>query len=299
MPRKLELLAPAKVNLTLEVLGKREDGYHEVATVMQTIDLCDRVTIEDAGELTLEVGGPAARGVPLDAADDLAYRAATRMAYWLKEPRGARIRVEKNIPVGMGLGGGSSDAAAVIRGLNLLWDLGREPASLGRSAAELGSDAPFFIHGGSALCRGRGERVDPLADCRPLELTLFLPSETPPGKTAALYREITSDDYTAGTATRGVVDDIAMRGEVTDVRNVFDRHAARFGEKVVVAMEACNVAGFEVHLAGSGPAFFALRRASDLGARERGLMEYLQIEVRQARFLGRDEALSVREQALG
>lgn len=299
MRRTLELVAPAKINLTLEVLHKRDDGYHELATVMQTIDLCDRVRIEDADEISLQVMGPAAGGAPADVTQDLAHRAAMRMAYWLKEPRGARIRVEKHIPAGRGLGGGSSDAAAVIRGLNLLWGLDREPSSLTRSAAEMGSDAPFFIHGGSALCRGRGEKVDPLADCRPADLTLFLPAETIEGKTAALYAEITRDDFSAGTTTRGVVDDIAMRGEVTDVRNVFDRHCAKFGENVAVAMEACNVAGFEVHLAGSGPAFFALRPKSQLGARELGLMDYLRIDVREHRFLSREDALAVRDATVG
>ena len=295
MTRRLELLAPAKINLTLEVIGRRADGYHEIATVMQTLDLCDAVTVEEADAISVEVSGPAAGGVPADREDELAYRAAVRMAAWLKGPRGARITLEKNIPAGAGLGGGSSDAAAVLRGLNQLWGLGREPKSLARLGAQLGSDVPFFVYCGSALCRGRGENVDPLADCRAPGVTLFLPPERIEAKTASMYSLIERSDFTAGTATRGVADDIAMRGEVADAKNVFDRHAARYGEKLPVAMEACNRAGFEVHLAGSGPAFFALRPKADLPPRELALMAWLGIEVRECAFLPREAALCIVE----
>ncbi|HEY7270772.1 MAG TPA: hypothetical protein VH951_13185, partial [Dehalococcoidia bacterium] len=262
---------------------------------MQTIDLCDTVTVEEAGAVTLEVAGPAAAGVPQDIERDLAFRAAQRMSYWLREPRGARIRVEKRIPAGLGLGGGSSDGAAVMRALNLLWDLGRDRASIARSAGDLGSDAPFFAYCGTALCRGRGEVVDGLPDAQPATLTLFLPQETLPDKTASMYAAITKDDWTAGVESRGKVDDVVMKREMADVRNVFDKHVDRFGEKLSAAMEACRFAGIEVHLAGSGPAFFALAPKSALPAREAGLMEYLGIEVCEQHFLSREEALRVRE----
>jgi 4-diphosphocytidyl-2-C-methyl-D-erythritol kinase len=296
MRRRLELLAPAKINLTLEAIGRRSDGYHELATIMQTIDLCDAVTIEPAETVSVEFGGEAAAGVPSDPEVELAQRAATLMSAWRKEPGGARILIEKRIPAGAGLGGGSSDAAAVIRGLNRLWGLDRDPKSLARSGAQLGSDVAFFIYCGSALCRGRGEMVDPLTDARAPAVTLFIPKERMANKTATMYSLLEKSDYTAGTATRGMADDIAIRGEVLlDGRNVFDRHAPRFGEGVAVAMDACNRAGFEVHLAGSGPAFFALKPRAALPAREAGLMEYLGIDAREHAFLGRDAALEVKE----
>jgi 4-diphosphocytidyl-2-C-methyl-D-erythritol kinase len=291
----IELRAPAKINLTLEVIGKRSDGYHEIATVMQTIDLCDTVTIEPADAISVEVAGEAASGTPADVEQDLAYRAAKKMTYWLKEPRGARIHVHKRIPAAMGLGGGSSDGAAVMRGLNQLWDLGRDQSSIARSAGELGSDAPFFVYGGTALCRGRGEVVDPLPDAVARTLTLFLPPETIEAKTASMYASITKGDYAAGVESRGKVDDVVMKREIEEVRNVFDRYVDRFGEKVAMAMEACRLAGLEVHLAGSGPAFFALASRSRLAPREAGLMEYLGIEVRECAFLGREDALQVLE----
>ncbi len=295
MPRGIELRAPAKLNLSLEVLSKRADGYHEVATLMQTIDLYDSVTIEAGQSITVEASGDEASGVPADMEQDLAYRAATRMAYWLKEPAGARITVHKRIPAGMGLGGGSSDGAAVIRGLKEFWGLERDTASLARSAAELGSDAAFFVHCGTALCRGRGEVVDPMVDAQPATVTLFLPSETIEAKTASMYGRLTSHDYSAGVDTRGLVDDVVMKRELVYVRNVFDAHVECFGEKVAMAMEACKLGGFEVHLAGSGPAFFALRAKADLGPRELGLMEYLGIKVVECRFLSREESLLVRD----
>jgi 4-diphosphocytidyl-2-C-methyl-D-erythritol kinase len=295
VPKAVEVLAPAKINLTLEILSKRADGYHEIASVMQTIDLCDAITVEDAEDITLEVTGEAVAGAPPDPEQDLALRAARRMAYWLKEARGARIRVHKRIPAGMGLGGGSSDAAAVMRALNVLWGLGRDQSSIARSAAELGSDAPFFVYGGTALCRGRGEVVDGLPDARPATLTLFLPPDTLPAKTASMYAGITKDDFTAGVESRGKVDDVVMKRDIVDVRNAFDRHADRFGEKVAAAIEACRLAGLEVHLAGSGPAFFALAPLSALPAREAGLMEYLGIQVREHHFLPREDALRISE----
>jgi 4-diphosphocytidyl-2-C-methyl-D-erythritol kinase len=293
MSKGLRLCAPAKVNLTLEVLSRRPDGYHEVATVMQTIGLCDMVTVEPASEITVEVSGPAAAGVPAQPERDLAYRAAKRLAFWLKEPRGARICLEKHVPAGMGLGGGSSDAAAVLRGLNLLWGLDRDAASLARSAAELGSDVPFFVYGGTALCRGRGEIVDGLVDAVETVLTLFLPPKTIEDKTAAMYAALDKSDFSAGVATRGLVDDVVMRRPVLDGRNVFDRRADVFGEEVAAAMEACRLAGFEVHFAGSGPAFYALRPRADLPEREAALMDYLGFQVRECRFLSRAEALAV------
>ncbi|HXH23022.1 MAG TPA: 4-(cytidine 5'-diphospho)-2-C-methyl-D-erythritol kinase [Dehalococcoidia bacterium] len=296
MPARLELRAPAKINLTLEVIGRRPDGYHELATIMQTIDLCDTVCIEAADSISIEFRGERAADVPFDPRQELAHRAADLMSGWLKAPRGARIVVDKQIPAGAGLGGGSSDAAAVLRGLNALWGLGRDAKSLARSAARLGSDVPFFIYCGSALCRGRGEIVDPLTDGRAAAVTLFLPKERIENKTATMYSLIQKSDYTAGTATRGMADDIAVRGEaLLDGRNVFDRYAWRFGESVAVAMDACNRAGFEVHFAGSGPAFFALRPREELPPREAALMEYLGIEVRQHSFLPKEAALAVKE----
>src|SRR2546423_305244 len=116
-------MAPAKLNLTLEVLGRRPDGYHEIASVMQTIDLGDRIRLEPADSLEIEVSGDRGVDVPEDPSRNLAYRAATALKDSVGRPDlGARIGLDKRIPAG-GLGGGSSDAAAVLRGLNRFWHL--------------------------------------------------------------------------------------------------------------------------------------------------------------------------------
>ena len=145
----MELLAYAKINLTLEALGRRADGFHEVKTVMQTVGLKDRVVLALASRITVECSDPSLNGEA-----NLAWKAARELADYRGVKAGAGIRIEKGIPAGMGLGGGSSDAAAVLAGLNALWglDLGRE--ELGAVAAKVGSDVAFFLDGGTRPGRG-------------------------------------------------------------------------------------------------------------------------------------------------
>ena len=140
--RSLRLRAPAKLNWTLEVLGDRPDGYHEVRTVLQTVALSDWVTLTPAAGLSLRLQGEAGplTGEPLDA--NLAYRAAVLLREEAGSRDGARIELEKGVPVAAGLGGGSSDAAAVLRGLRRLWDLSLSDAELATLGARLGADAP-------------------------------------------------------------------------------------------------------------------------------------------------------------
>jgi 4-diphosphocytidyl-2-C-methyl-D-erythritol kinase len=166
--------APAKLNLFLEVLGRREDGYHEIDTVMQTISLCDRLTLEPCGRMELEVEGDA----PADRSN-LAWRAAEALGVSL------RIRLEKRIPAGAGLGGGSSDAAAVLLAGNRLLDLGLRAEELARRAQALGADVPFFLKGGLARCRGIGERVDPVSPAPRNRFLIVAPERK--SSTAAVY----------------------------------------------------------------------------------------------------------------
>src|SRR4029453_2936723 len=154
--RRLVLNAAAKINLMLEVLGRRNDGYHEIVTVMQTVDLSDRLVVEDADVLELRT---TASDVPTDGTN-LALRPAAAVGHGAGLSRGARTTVEKRIPVAAGLGGGSADAAAVLVGLNRLWGLRLSSARLAEVAVTLGMDVPFFLHGGAALGTGRGERLE-------------------------------------------------------------------------------------------------------------------------------------------
>jgi 4-diphosphocytidyl-2-C-methyl-D-erythritol kinase len=172
---RLTLRASAKVNLDLRVLGCRPDGYHEVRTVLQTLDLHDTVTIEAArGDFALD-GDPAA--MPLDRTN-LVWRAAQalwRAAGRRGAPRDARVRVVKRIPARAGLGGGSSDAAAALVGLSRLWRMSPSLSDLVPVAVTLGADVPFFLLGGTALGVGRGEQLYPLIDLPRRHVVLVLP----------------------------------------------------------------------------------------------------------------------------
>ena len=152
--------APAKVNLSLDVLGRRPDGFHELRTLMATAGLYDTLRFEPAEAWSLTVTGAA--GVPTDGSNLVAKAAAALGAAAGVAPRGA-VRLHKRIPHQAGLGGGSADAAAALLGLNELWGCGLSRAELAAVAAGVGSDVPFFLAGGgAAVCGGRGERVEPL-----------------------------------------------------------------------------------------------------------------------------------------
>ena len=137
---KVTIETPAKVNLTLEVLGKRDDGYHEIASVMQTVSLFDILTLSIADEVSLIADVPELR-----TRDNLVYRAAELLRKERGVIGGAEIRLSKKIPMAGGMGGGSSDAAATLLGLNLLWRLGLDTKELVALAVRLGSDVPFFL----------------------------------------------------------------------------------------------------------------------------------------------------------
>lgn len=162
--RSLTLTAPAKINLLLHIAGDRPDGFHELVMVMQSIDLADTVTVKERQEpgISLSCDRP---NVPTDNSN-LAWKAADLMQRRFpdvaKKRSGITIDLVKRIPMGAGLAGGSADCAAVLVGIDLLWDLGLTKLELQTLAAELGSDISFCVAGGTALCTGRGEIIDPL-----------------------------------------------------------------------------------------------------------------------------------------
>ena len=158
-----EMQAHAKVNLFLRVLGSRDDGYHEIETLLLPISLADRVKVEPADRLTFSLEGPLAADVPPDEAN-LAMQAARVLAAEAggADPPGAHITIEKRIPVAAGLGGGSADAAATLMLLDELWSTGRGRAGLASLAADIGSDIPALLLGEPAYAHGRGEQVSPV-----------------------------------------------------------------------------------------------------------------------------------------
>ena len=170
----LALPSFAKTNWILKILGLREDGFHELRTVLQTLDLADRLILRVTADpaIRIQVHG---RSVPAGPGN-LVCRAARLLQRVAGVSCGVELTLTKRIPVGAGLGGGSGNAAVTLMGLNQLWSCGLGLSDLTGLAAELGSDVPFFLHGGTALGKGRGEIISPLPDLRrPLEILLFYP----------------------------------------------------------------------------------------------------------------------------
>ena len=177
--------AYAKINLGLEVLGRRDDGYHELRTILQTIDFYDELDFAPAESgVHLTTSDP---GLPTGE-DNLVFRAASRLAERSGYREGVAIRLRKHVPAGAGLGGGSADAAATLRTLDRLWDLRASREDLHELASELGMDVPFFLHGGTALAVGRGDEVYPLRTEVDFPIVLILPDFSI--STASVYRSL-------------------------------------------------------------------------------------------------------------
>jgi 4-diphosphocytidyl-2-C-methyl-D-erythritol kinase len=200
--KRLTLEAFAKVNRSLRVLGKRSDGYHEIDTIFQTVDLSDELVFlereEEGVALTIE-------GLSLPVIEEnLILRAGRALAKRMGTRRGARIHLSKKIPIGGGLGGGSSNAASALLGLSALWNLQLSDADIEALAASLGSDVPFFLLGGRARGTGRGEILEPLADGPEEWLVLVFPRFSL--STAMVYGALAAPaltDSAAGTNLRG------------------------------------------------------------------------------------------------
>ena len=156
---KIELKAYAKINLFLEVLNKRDDGYHELVTLMQEVDLYDDIVLEEIDNgISIICNDPS---IPVND-ENLIWKAADLFKKRYGINKGVKIQLNKRIPSGAGLGGGSSDAATTLKGLNILWKTEKDDHELTEIASEIGSDVPFFIKGQSAICKGRGEKVTPV-----------------------------------------------------------------------------------------------------------------------------------------
>ena len=246
----------AKVNLTLEVLGRRPDGYHELASLAHTINLADDLRIEAADELLTRV-----EGLDLDPETNLVARAAELVASVTRSRRGAELSLVKRIPAAAGLGGGSSDAAATLVGLNALWQTRLGLRELRHLAARLGSDVPFFVRGGAAIMRGRGDVLEPVPPLVGQWLVIVVPPHSLQDKTRRLYAALGPSDFSAGAITQRGADALG-RGEPLDdshLVNGFERAArAVFPGLSAAWAEAERVCGRRFFLSGAGPALFAL-----------------------------------------
>jgi 4-diphosphocytidyl-2-C-methyl-D-erythritol kinase len=263
--------APAKINWTLEVLGKRPDGYHEVRTVLQTINVYDTITLTTADQTSLAVrsGTKSFRKHASDIPEtNLAYRAAILLRERSGCDRGAEILLHKNVPIAAGLGGGSSDAASVLTGLRELWELSVSDEKLSAMAADLGSDVPFFLRGGSALATGRGEVIDPLPDIAPQQFVLAWPKGRPAvsDKTARMYGALRPEHYTDGSATEAIARRLRTGESVRDEDcvNVFESVLSEVDpESAELFQHTANLGVGRPHLCGSGPSVFVLVDSND------------------------------------
>lgn len=254
--RELKLAARAKINLTLDVLNRRADGYHEVAMLMQSIDLADTIYLSEATKLTLETNDSC---LPTDI-HNLAYQAAVLLQQEYNINRGAHIRLIKRIPVAAGLAGGSTDAAAVLKGLTTLWDLALTESDLSRLAACLGSDVPFCLRGGTALATGRGEQLTQLPDLPSRWLVLVkLPLEVSTASVYQAYRETDSLVHPDTTLAVAAINQGAWGKLDYNLVNVLESVTIKQHPEIGDLKQALLAAGADaVLMSGSGPSVFAL-----------------------------------------
>lgn len=289
---KLQLPAYAKVNLLLRVLGRRADGYHEIETVFQTISLHDLLTFETLADGRIELACTDPE-IPSDETN-LVHRAAVALRDFAgARDMGVRIVLEKRIPSQAGLGGGSSDAAATLRGLASLWDVGVGKAELVTLAARLGADVPFFLTGGTALGTGLGTEVRPLADAPSRALVVVTPGVKV--STAEAYKLLNAPALTKEGADvnlpishAGLDFSGSLRGVM---RNDFERAVFGLEPEIARARDALRASGAEAAmLSGSGSSVFgvfensgAAQSAARALASERGW------QVFECRTVGRAE----------
>lgn len=264
--KQLRLNAYAKINLTLDVLGDRPDGYHDIETILHTVELHDTIILREDGEgITLRCASP---DVPAET-QNIVHRAAHLLKETFQIPRGIEIELTKRIPVAAGLGGGSSDAAVTLLGLAQMWKLRVDNRQLLELGSKIGSDVPFFLVGGAALAMGRGERVRML---RPLPTTwVVIARPTIQITSEWAYKAI---DHGAARKRPNTSDVVRALGS-EDARTVGQLLCNVF-EDVVIAHhpvvgtlrdQMMSHQPLGVSLSGTGPAIFAMV-ANEAAARE-------------------------------
>ena len=251
----ITMRAHAKINLTLEVLGKRDDRYHDVASILQTVSLHDTVTFEDADGIVFDCDRP-----ELITQDNLVMRAGYLLRDTVGISSGVAINLTKKISVAAGLGGGSSDAAATLLGLNRLWGLEMPVTELLPLAAQIGSDVPFFLYGGTARVSGRGERVEPLPRTDLEWAVILSPQIDLPNKTATVFSKLGPMNYTNGGLTRKLAARLASKGDTPAqfLFNAFDDVARDIFPDLGQYWDTFYSLGArEIHLCGAGPSLYA------------------------------------------
>ncbi|WP_046181298.1 4-(cytidine 5'-diphospho)-2-C-methyl-D-erythritol kinase [Domibacillus tundrae] len=256
---KLMIKAPAKINLTLDVLHKRPDGYHEVEMIMTTVDLADRLELESLDKNEIRIISHN-RFVP-DDSRNLAYQAAKLLKDRYGIKTGVSIQIDKVIPVAAGLAGGSSDAAAALKGLNQLWNLGLSLDELAEMGAEIGSDVSFCVYGGTALATGRGEKIEHLPT--PPNCWVVLAKPTIGVSTGEVYKNLKLDrmkrpDTNAMIEAIKENDYNKMCQNMGNVLESVTLHA--HPEVALIKEQMIRFGADAVLMSGSGPTVFGLIR---------------------------------------
>ena len=300
--RALTVPSYAKVNLGLEVLGTRADGYHELRTVFQTIDLHDRLTLRARPKgIAIECDHPA---VPRDETN-LAWRAADSLRRHADIKKGVLIRIEKRIPVAGGLGGGSSNAAAVLMSLNHLWRVGLGPDELHRLARRLGADVPYFLLGGTALGLARGDEVYPLH--RQVKAQIVLVDPGLPVSTAAVFSRLDASltpRENSYTIFRFVSRDLEGAQAFRHLSNDLEQAALEVAPDL--ARSVGRIRGSLVRegallasLSGSGSSFFGVFDDPQRARRAHAVLSSQGFAVHRCRTLSLDQYHRAWSQALG
>ncbi|MBO7748064.1 4-(cytidine 5'-diphospho)-2-C-methyl-D-erythritol kinase [Paenibacillus sp. MWE-103] len=250
--------APAKINLLLDVLRKREDGFHEVEMIMTMVDLADRLEMEELHSDSIIISSQAGY-IPLDE-KNLAFQAARLIKDRYNVRKGVYIHLDKNIPVAAGLAGGSSDAAATLRGLNRLWELGISEEELCTLGAELGSDVPFCVTGGTAIARGRGEQLERIDN--PPQCWVILAKPPINVSTADVYGKLRASELKHHPSTKDMLEAIES-GSFADVcahlGNVLEDVTLKLHPEVLQLKDIMQRLGADgVLMSGSGPTVFGL-----------------------------------------
>jgi len=253
----MEEKAYAKINLGLHVLGVRSDGYHEVDMIMQSVSLADEIELTEADNFLLSTDNPI---LPCDASN-LAWKAAQIMTELTHRKPNVHIHIKKKIFIAAGLAGGSSDGAAVLRGLNKLWNVGLSRQELEVIGAKLGSDVPFCISGGTTRATGRGELLNPLPDIPIMWLVLAKPQDLDVS-TAWVYKNIISGQKGKRSAIDGLETAIieqAGRGIIENISNVLESVTIPAYPVIAeIKMAMLSAGALAVLMSGSGPTVFGL-----------------------------------------
>ncbi len=254
---EIKLCAPAKVNLTLEVLGRRADGYHELRSLVQCISLADELTLRAVQDgITVSVRG---RWAP-EGRQNLCYSAATIFIEQVGSPGGVVIQLTKHIPAGRGLGGGSSDAAATLLGLSQLTEAPLSQQQLHQMAAKVGSDVPLFLYGGAAVISGRGEQVQSISGWWK-ERSLVVAWPDLGISTAEAYELLERDDFTDGRIT-AAAQQALVEGQLDTDRHLFNCFqravCSRWPQVAELQRDITQISGISATLSGSGSAVFCI-----------------------------------------